>query len=259
MGDRTRFSQILMNYGSNAIKYNRPGGKVTLRVSQAVAGRVRVTVADTGIGIPAKEQEGLFQPFHRAGQENGPIEGTGIGLAITKRLAALMKGITGFRSTPDEGSEFWVEMPAAAPAAAGPEASGGAGGEGRMADDRRGLVLYIEDSATSVLFMRDLLSGFEGVELVTAPSAEQGVELARSRPPDVILMDLHLPGMNGIEALDALRKWPETRAIPVIALTAAASLRDREHGEAAGFFRYLTKPVNVAELEGTLESLLAAH
>src|SRR5262249_58416648 len=109
--DRIRFAQILMNFGSNAIKYNRPGGLVALTVSQPDAGHVRVTVADTGIGIPADKQAKLFQPFQRAGQETGSIEGTGIGLVITKRLAELMCGAVGFRSTAWEGSDFWVDMP----------------------------------------------------------------------------------------------------------------------------------------------------
>ncbi len=109
--DRTRFAQILMNFGSNAIKYNRPGGKVTFRVSVPDAGRLRVSVADTGFGIAPDKQKKLFLPFERAGQETGPIEGTGIGLAITRRLANLMRGSVGFQSEPSRGSEFWVELP----------------------------------------------------------------------------------------------------------------------------------------------------
>src|SRR5262249_43101922 len=110
--DRTRFAQIVMNYGSNAIKYNRQGGDVSVAASSPAAGVVRITVTDTGHGIPYERQDKLFQPFQRAGQETGPIEGTGIGLVITKRLAELMGGRVGFRSTPGSGSEFWVELPA---------------------------------------------------------------------------------------------------------------------------------------------------
>jgi PAS domain S-box-containing protein len=255
--DRTRFAQILMNLGSNAIKYNRPSGKVTFTVTLPGPAHVRITVADTGFGIPVEKQGKLFQPFQRAGQETGPIEGTGIGLVITKRLAELMNGNVGFHSVPEQGSEFWVELPAllerqpAAPPQARQE-----DGRSSSSDDQR-LVLYVEDNPANVLFMKDLLDNFEGIRLVTAPTAEMGVELARSDPPAVVIMDINLPGMSGIDALQALRALPETKNIPVIALTAAASERDRQRGESAGFFRYLTKPIRVDEFEAALEEVFA--
>jgi signal transduction histidine kinase/ActR/RegA family two-component response regulator len=256
VADRTRFAQILMNYGSNAIKYNRPGGRVTFRVSLPGPGRLRVTVEDTGPGIALDKQEKLFQPFQRAGQETGPIEGTGIGLAITRRLAELMRGSTGFRSEPSVGSEFWVDMPvhSTPPASSAVHAAGA--GATQLDRDRSGLVLYVEDNPANVTFMEDLLESFERIELLTAPTAEIGVEIARSRRPKVIIMDINLPGMSGLDALRALREHAETKHIPVIALTAAASERDRHRGEQAGFYRYLTKPVNVGDLEAALETLL---
>jgi PAS domain S-box-containing protein len=187
--DRTRYAQILMNFGSNAIKYNRPAGKVTFVVSLPAPEVVRVIVRDTGIGIPADKQDKLFQPFQRAGQETGPIEGTGIGLVITRRLAQLMQGDVGFRSVAGEGSEFWVDMPVRASVAASnalpsiePKASA-------LAPVGRRLVLYVEDNPANVVFMRDLVTTFEDVDLITAPTAERGVALARERLPDAILMD----------------------------------------------------------------------
>jgi PAS domain S-box-containing protein len=255
--DRTRFAQILMNLGSNAIKYNRPAGDVVFAVSVPDAEQLRISVKDSGIGIPLDKQSSIFQPFQRAGQETGPIEGTGIGLVITRRLALLMKGDVGFQSAPGQGSEFWVSLPihssrrsSQAPAPLGEITNDQLVREGM----RR--VLYVEDNPANVVFMRDLLSNFESIDLSVAPTAEIGVELAERLLPDVVIMDINLPGMSGIDALHQLRARADLKHIPVIALTAAASERDRQHGMSAGFYRYLTKPVQVDELIGALEALL---
>ena len=257
--DRTRFVQMLINLGSNAIKYNRSGGRVSFVVSQPAPERVRVTVVDTGIGVAPEMQDKLFQPFQRAGQETGPVEGTGIGLVITKRLAAMMAGAVGFQSTVNVGSEFWIDLPRASVGSAlAPDPQRATiSAAGQRPDERRS-VLYVEDNPANMLFMRDLLNTLEGIDMIEAPTAEVGLELARAGVPDIIIMDINLPGMSGVEALRALRSLPETKHIPVIALTAAASERDKQRGEQAGFFRYLTKPVRVDELTDALATLIDA-
>ncbi|MBA3456564.1 MAG: PAS domain S-box protein [Deltaproteobacteria bacterium] len=255
--DRTRLAQILMNFGSNAIKYNRPQGHVTFRVTHEDA-FVRLSVIDDGVGIPADKLPRIFEPFQRAGQEIGPIEGTGIGLAISKRLAELMSGRVGFTSQPDRGSTFWVEVPVdrtvssttgATTPKLGVEARSWAHGSTRK-------LIYVEDNPSNIAFMRDLMEELHAVELITAPTAEIGLALIRAHQPAVVIMDINLPGMSGFDAVKQLKSWPETRDIPVIALTAAALARDTSRAGDAGFHRYLTKPVKVDELTAVLEELL---
>ena len=258
IADRTRLAQILMNFGSNAIKYNRAGGHVRFEVTRA-ANALRVTIVDDGIGIPEDKRAKIFEPFHRAGQETGPIQGTGIGLAISKRLAELMQGAVGFTSETNQGSAFWVEVPvdhgtiAAAPSPA-PDVTG----ESTLVSARpRHKVVYVEDNPSNIAFMRDLMDDLPGIELLTAPTAEIGVELVRAHRPAIVIMDINLPGMSGFDAAKQLAQWSETKDIPVIALTAAASVRDHARAENVGFYRYLTKPVKVDELTAVLEELLA--
>jgi CheY-like chemotaxis protein/anti-sigma regulatory factor (Ser/Thr protein kinase) len=263
MADRTRLKQILMNYGSNAIKYGRRGGRVDFE-AYAHAGAVRIAVRDDGMGIPSDKQDKVFQPFQRAGQETGPIEGTGIGLAITKRLAELMRGNVGFESHPGRGSVFWIELPvptqepvSALDPTPAPELATDAPPDGLSGPDGpRFTVVYIEDNPSNIAFMEDFVADYERIDLLTAPSAEIGIELVRARRPDVVIMDLNLPGINGLEATKQLRAWPETRGIPVIGLSAAAMMRDATRVSNAGFYKYLTKPVHVDELADTLAELL---
>jgi|GEM_PF-432513 len=255
--DELRLRQILINLVSNAIKYNRPGGSVRLSAAHTDRGRVRFEVADTGIGISADLQAGLFQPFQRLGAEYTTVEGTGIGLAICKRLIEAMGGTIGFMSTRGKGSTFWIELPVenARPAvqdtgdlmqAAAPRAT--AGGY---------TLLYVEDNPANLRLMEHLMSGLPNVSMLSAPTPQLGLDLAVAHRPDIIVLDLNLPGMSGYEVLARLKAMTETRHIPVLALTAAALPRDIERGLAAGFFRYLTKPLDIKAFLVTLDEVLA--
>jgi PAS domain S-box-containing protein len=257
--DRMRYVQILANFCSNALKYNRVGGTVRVTTELVHSERVRVTVIDTGYGIPRDKQALLFQPFQRAGQEAGAIEGTGIGLVITRKLASLMNGEVGFESVEGKGSSFWVDVPAnpAAKLRTGPpsraRASDPAVSESK---GRRRRLLYVEDNPANVEFVLDLMEDVERVDVVSTPTAEMGIEMALRNPPDVILMDVNLAGvMDGFDAARALRQSPVSR-VPIIGLSAAATPRDRARAQAAGFDRYLTKPVDIYELRRVIESYL---
>ncbi len=255
--DRTRIAQVLMNFGSNAIKYGRPGGELNFRV-EPKSGVVRVTVIDNGIGIPDTKRHKIFEPFQRAGQEAGPIEGTGIGLTISKRLAEMMQGAVGFSSTEGAGSEFWIEVPVHRAGATRPiePLATVLGRSSLTSGPARHTVVYVEDNPSNIAFMRDLMGDLPSVELLTAPTAEIGLEVIRARLPKLVIMDINLPGMSGFDAVGHLRAWPETRHIPVIGLSAAALAKDTLRAKDAGFERYLTKPVKVAELTRALDELL---
>jgi PAS domain S-box-containing protein len=256
--DRTRLKQVLINLLSNAIKYNQPGGTVIVDCDTSTPERIRISVSDTGAGLTPEQLTQLFQPFNRLGQENSPEEGTGIGLVMSKRLVELMGGVIGVESVVGVGSAFWFELSsAAAPQIAVDRAELTAVAQAQV---QRGVslrtLLYVEDNPANLKLVEQLIMRRDDLRLLSAVNGDLGIELARDNQPDVILMDINLPGINGTQALKILREDPATAHIPVLAISANAMPRDIRKGIEAGFFRYLTKPIQVNEFMDALDVAL---
>ena len=258
IADRTRVRQVLVNLLSNAIKYNKVGGTVELDYTATTAGRVRISVRDTGEGLAPDKLAQLFQPFNRLGKETGVEEGTGIGLVVSKRLVELMGGEIGVESTVGKGSLFWIELNLTAEprpidvAAANPPVAPArvhAGAQLRT-------LLYVEDNPANLMLVEGLVACLPNISLLSATDGQRGIEVARASLPDVILMDINLPGLSGIQAMRILAEDPATTHIPVIALSANAIPRDIESALKAGFFRYLTKPIKISEFIDALDEAL---
>lgn len=249
--DRTRFRQSLLNLLSNAVKYNRDGGSVTFAVAETERHELRLMVMDSGIGIPQEAQERVFSPFSRLGQESSGIPGTGIGLKITKELVEAMGGSVGFESTPNLGSTFWVDFPIVSGALAIREEPKPPRPI-RLKNKGEHMVLCVDDNPSSLKLLGSIVDRIPGVSLITAHTGELAIDLAEIHRPDVVLMDINLPGINGFEALRRINQSVATKGIPVIALTARASIQDRERGLKEGFHAYLTKPIDVTEVTSIL-------
>lgn len=255
--DLTRMAQVLINLGSNAIKYNRPGGWVKFRCEERPDNTMRILVSDNGRGIAKDRQAEAFQAFNRLGAEHGNIEGTGIGLALVKNLVGMMGGQIGFSSIEGEGSTFWVDMPRVVPQAAEAGASEPREVAEQALSSLHGRqILYVEDNENNRTLFRHYMSVLKGVTIMEAEDGPRGIAMARSRMPDLIFLDINLPGMNGFEVLEELKADPLLRRIPVVALTANAMEGDAERGLQKGFARYLAKPARLDEVIRTVYDLL---
>jgi CheY-like chemotaxis protein len=257
LGDRQRLKQILLNLLSNAVKYNRQGGRVELEYAPAGNDGLRVQVRDTGRGIGPEAMGQLFVPFERPGGEQTGVEGAGLGLPLSRRLAEAMGGTLDLVSTPDQGSTFWVELPVAegpvqraerqqeqaAPVTPEPEP------EPAMT------VLYIEDNLSNLQLVERVLNRRAGTRLISAMRPQLGLELAAEHDPDLILLDLHLPDMPGQEVLRRLQAEPRTAQVPVVVLSADARPTLITELLGKGVRAYQTKPLNVKELLDLVDSV----
>ncbi len=257
--DRTRLKQVLINLLSNAVKYNRKEGTIEVTCTTSTPGFVCISIRDTGEGLSPEQVHQLFQPFNRLGRETSGEEGTGIGLVVAKQLVELMGGQIGVESTPGVGSIFWFDL-----------LVGGATSDGKDIDDAEAplplqaedsgpirTLLYVEDNPANLALVEQLIARRPYLRLLTATTAMHGIALAREHLPELILMDINLPDINGIEALRVLRQDPLTAHIPVIAISANAMTHDLEEGALAGFFCYLTKPFKIKAFFDALQSALA--
>lgn len=257
--DRTRLRQVLLNLLSNAVKYNREGGGIRIRLARSAEAR-RIEVEDDGAGLDAAQCARLFRPFERLDAAHAGIEGTGIGLALSRHLVTLMHGHIGVSSQPGRGSCFWVELPPAAealppaiaPERAAPQAQAPSAGNTPPAADRT--VLQIEDNPSNRLLVEGIVAMRPRWRLHSAGLPGEGLALALSMHPHLILLDLHLPDMDGWEVLRRLRADPRTQDIPVVAVSANAMTADLARGRAAGFADYLTKPLDIGRLLALLDA-----
>ena len=258
LADRTRLTQVLANLLTNAVKYNRPDGSVTVECSPAGAGATRISVRDTGMGLTPEQLAQLFEPFNRLGKEAGSEEGTGIGLVVTKRLIELMGGTIGVESTVGAGSLFWIELGLTPAPQIEPQRLA------QLVQTRPALpdgtplrtLLYVEDNPANLELVQQIIARRPDLRLLTATDGSRGIELARSHLPEVVLMDIYLPGISGIDAMKILRADPATGHIPIIAVSANAMPHDIERALAVGFFSYITKPIRIKELLEALDMAL---
>ncbi len=257
--DRMRLKQALLNLISNAIKYNRDGGSVHIEVQEADQPEkhgLRIRVTDTGPGIPKERLNQLFQPFNRLSAENSGVEGTGIGLTITRRIVEMMGGSVGVESEVGKGSTFWIELPMESAPDAEPEPRHDTGINASPLKGQKKL-LYIEDNPANLKLVAQILKNHDHIDLLTADNPELGRELALLHKPDLILLDINMPRMDGYQLLEIFKSVEELTKTPVVAVTAKAMEQDVQRGLASGFSGYLTKPLDIPSFLKTIECCLS--
>jgi PAS domain S-box-containing protein len=257
VADNQRLKQVLINLISNAVKYNREGGKVRVLVEEAANERVRIAVEDTGVGIAPESMDRLFVPFERLTAASTEIQGTGLGLALSRTLIEAMGGRIGVESTPGEGSRFWVEVNRTEPAGVLQAQTRGNGILAVRDYPAERVLLYVEDTVANVNLIEGILERRPSVRLIPAMLGQLGLELARQHSPDLILLDMHLPDLAGEEVLSRLQLDPATRDVPVIILSADAT-RERDSILAAGARAFLTKPIAMRDLLEVVDTYLGA-
>lgn len=258
IADHVRCKQALLNLLSNAVKYNRVGGEVEVTLVAQDEKKLRISVRDTGRGIPLQRQREVFQPFNRLSAENSNIEGSGVGLVITKQLVEMMHGKLDFASTENVGTTFWMDFPVAVEwnVETLPQSSKKDYSPAMLQVQRKCKVLYVEDNPSNIRLLQQIFARYPQLELDIAEEAFLGIYKARSNNPDLVILDINLPGMDGYEVLSVLKNDPSTSKVPVIGLSANAMPYDIERGRNAGFFDYLTKPVDINQLIDVFNKLL---
>ena len=256
MADRQRLKQVLLNLLSNAVKYNYDGGFVLVSCDKTSTGGWRISVTDTGSGIPPENMGRLFTPFERLVGDQSKVEGTGLGLALAKRLVELMRGRMGVESLVGQGSTFWFELPAAESQLERLQRTGGTGELPAISTTAR-TILYVEDNIANFELIQQVLADYEQIELLWATELKAGIELARQHHPDLILLDLHLGGKDGAEVLLQLKQDEDTAEIPVIMVSADATPGQIERMISLGAHSYLTKPLDMKNFIQVIEELLS--
>jgi CheY-like chemotaxis protein len=256
--DRTRVKQVLINLLSNAIKYNRERGSVDLKYSISSLNHVRISVKDTGEGILPEKLVELFQPFNRLGQESSAVEGTGIGLVVAKKLIEQMGGNIGVESIVGEGSVFWIELPVADVLQLAEVRNESATLATKVHEpSQQRTLMFIEDNPANLSLVKHIIEGRPDIRLLSVMNGNVGIELAVAHLPDVILMDINLPGISGFDVLKILRSDPLTKHIPIIALSANAMPHDIAKALEAGFSHYLTNPIILDEFMSAIDEALS--
>jgi CheY-like chemotaxis protein len=246
--DRRRLEQVLLNLVSNAIKYNRPHGTVEVGLREVEAG-IEIEVSDSGIGMTAQQLAHLFEPFNRLGSERSGVEGAGLGLVLCRKLVELLGGTLHIESQPREGTQARVMLPRVPPAAPSPVPLAPRPQPAAGSPAPVGRVLYVEDNPVNVVLVEQLLARWPGVELFIAEDGHAGIEMARARRPDLVLLDMQLPDLDGLDVLDALRADAHTVDLPVLMVSASAMPEQVRAATARGADGYLTKPIDFERFE----------